>query len=74
MTELKAFEEYFDNKGEKWNGKLDIKQFAKEIWIDATKNEKKECIKSIESFFSTDDHGFLNVIKMGLIEYIRSRG
>ena len=42
--------------------------------VNAVQAEKKKCIKNIEAFFVTDDHGFLNVIKMGLIEYIRARG
>lgn len=42
-----AFEDYWDGKGEKWNGKLDIKNFARETWNAAVANTKKRCAKAM---------------------------
>ena len=38
----KAFEEFWGDKAEKWNGKLDIKQFSFEIWQACSSSRDKE--------------------------------
>lgn len=38
----KMFEKWWGNRGEKWNGKLDIKQFSSEAWTAALSESHKD--------------------------------
>lgn len=52
FIELSPFDKYWGDKGEKWNGKLDIKNFAKEVWDAAVEFCHKSEPVDDERFFS----------------------
>ena len=42
---IKKFHEWWGSRGEKWNGKLDIKTYSLEIWLlsyEASKSLEKQ--------------------------------
>lgn len=47
MNNNKAFEEWWGDRGERWNGVLDIKNFSREIWIIACEEKDKVIEKMI---------------------------
>ena len=46
MDNNKAFDEWWGDRGDKWNGKLDIKNFAQEVW-NASCNLKDSIIQKL---------------------------
>ena len=50
---MSDFEEFWGDRGDKWNGKLDIKEFAREIW-KAREEAMSEACKRLEAMEGGD--------------------
>ena len=69
---IKSFEEYWGDKGEKWNGKLDIKEFSREVWSysDEEMNNLKTLLTGVYKMYSGRLDDFSCVLKKGEAQLI----